>query len=146
MRDKDTSALREIFQYSSSLWPSFIPNQIWWLIALDNSWCPWIDKKGDINSLGQKSTNKCLQKQFLIIRLWLWHKGKSSNFLGTFFRPQPTIWTKKTGNSTTSTAKTTPLFYKRRNKIVRSCSMNWSIKRWILENGLAVILTPKLTS
>ena len=28
MRDKDTSALREMFQYSSSLWPSFKPNQI----------------------------------------------------------------------------------------------------------------------
>ena len=41
MRDKDTSALREMFQYSSSLWPSFKPNPIWWLIALDNSWCPY---------------------------------------------------------------------------------------------------------
>ena len=62
------------------------------------------------------------------------------------FRPQATIWTKTPGNSTTNTAKTTPLFFKRRNKIVKSCSMNWSIKRWIVENGLAVILTPKSTS
>ena len=27
---------------SSSLWPSFRPNQIKWLIALDNCWCPWV--------------------------------------------------------------------------------------------------------
>ena len=38
----------------------------------------------------------------------------SSNFLVTFFRPQPTIWNKKPGYSTTNTAKTTSLFYKRR--------------------------------
>ena len=70
----------------------------------------------------------------------------SSNFLHAIFRPQATIWTKNPGNSTTNTAKTTPLFYKRRNKFVKSCSLNWSIKRWIVENGLAVILTPKSTS
>ena len=70
----------------------------------------------------------------------------SSNFLHTIFIPQATIGTKTPGNSTTNTAKKTPLFYKRRNKIVKSRSMNWSIKRWIVENGLAVILTPKSTS
>ena len=70
----------------------------------------------------------------------------SSNFLHTIFIPQATIGTKTPGNSTTNTAKKTPLFYKRRNKIVKSRSMNWSIKRWIVENGLAVILIPKLTS
>ena len=70
----------------------------------------------------------------------------SSNFLHAIFRPQATIWTKNPGNSTTNTAKTTPLFYKRRNKFVKSCSLNLFIKRWIVENGLAVILTPKSTS
>ena len=48
----------------------------------------------------------------------------SSNFLHTIFIPQATIGTKTPGNSTTNTAKKTPLFYKRRNKIVKSCSMN----------------------
>ena len=70
----------------------------------------------------------------------------SSNFLHTIFIPQATIGTKTPGNSITNTAKKTPLFYKRRNKIVKSRSLNWSIKRWIVENGLAVILTPKSTS
>ena len=40
MRDKYTSALREMFKYSSSLWPSLTPNQIQWIITLDNCWCP----------------------------------------------------------------------------------------------------------
>ena len=48
----------------------------------------------------------------------------SSNFLHTIFIPQATIGTKTPGNSTTNTAKKTPLFYKRRNKIVKSRSMN----------------------
>ena len=70
----------------------------------------------------------------------------SSNFLHTIFIPQATIGTKNPLNPAKIGAKTTPLFYKRRNKIVKSRSMNWSIKRWIVENGLAVILTPKSTS
>ena len=70
----------------------------------------------------------------------------SSNFLHAILRPQATIWTKNPLNPAKIGAKTTPLFYKRRNKIVKSRSMNWSIKRWIVENGLAVILTPKSTS
>ena len=70
----------------------------------------------------------------------------SSNFLHTIFIPQATIGTKNPLNPAKIGAKTTPLFYKRRNKIVKPRSMNWSIKRWIVENGLAVILTPKSTS
>ena len=95
----------------------------------------------------------------------LWHKQKydknyftifckqmsifvniSSNFLHAIFRPQATIWTKNPLNPAKIGAKTTPLFYKIRNKIMKSRSMNWSIKRWIVGNGLAVILTPKSTS
>ena len=70
----------------------------------------------------------------------------SSNFLHAIFRPQATIWTKNPLNPAKIGAKTTPLFYKIRNKIMKSRSMNWSIKRWIVGNGLAVILTPKSTS
>ena len=70
----------------------------------------------------------------------------SSNFLHTILRPQATIWTKKPLKPAKIGAKTTPFFYKRRNKIVKPRSMIWSIKRWIVENGLTVILTPKSTS
>ena len=38
MRDEDTSAFREMFQYSSWLWPSSRPNQIL-LILMD--YCTW---------------------------------------------------------------------------------------------------------
>ena len=48
----------------------------------------------------------------------------SSNFLHTIFIPQATIWTKKTLNPAKISAKTTPLFYKIRNKIMKSRSMN----------------------
>ena len=44
----------------------------------------------------------------------------SSNFLHTIFIPQATIGTKNPGNSTTNTAKITPFFYKRREKIVNN--------------------------
>ena len=50
-----------------------------------------------------------------------------------FFGPQATICTKTPRNSNTKTAKTTSLFYRKENKIVKSCSTNWSIKRWIVE-------------
>ena len=48
----------------------------------------------------------------------------SSIFLHAIFRPQATIWTKNPLNPAKIGAKTTPLFYKRRNKIVKSRSMN----------------------
>ena len=48
----------------------------------------------------------------------------SSNFLHAIFRPQATIWTKKPLNPAKIGAKTTPLFYKIRNKIMKSRSMN----------------------
>ena len=48
----------------------------------------------------------------------------SSNFFHTILRPQATIWTKNPLNPAKIGAKTTPLFYKRRNKIVKSRSMN----------------------
>ena len=48
----------------------------------------------------------------------------SSNLLHTIFIPQATIETKKPLNPAKISAKTTPLFYKIRNKIVKSCSMN----------------------
>ena len=70
----------------------------------------------------------------------------SSNFLHTIFIPQANIGTKKPLKPAKIGAKTTPLFYKRRNKIVKPRSMIWSIKRWIVLNGLAIILTPKSTS
>ena len=47
----------------------------------------------------------------------------SSNFLHAIFRPQATIWTKNPLNPAKIGAKTTPLFYKRRNKIVKPRSM-----------------------
>ena len=59
----------------------------------------------------------------------------SSNFLHAIFIPQATIGTKNPGNSTTNTAKITPFFYKRGNKIVKFHSMNWSIERWIVERS-----------
>ena len=83
---------------------------------------------------------RVLRKHFLFCVNFSW------NFFHTILRPQATIWTKNPLNPAKIGAKTTPLFYKRRNKIVKSRSMNWSIKRWIVENGLAVILTPKSTS
>ena len=48
----------------------------------------------------------------------------SSNFLHAIFIPQATIGTKNPGNPITNTAKITPLFYKRGNKIVKFHSMN----------------------
>ena len=48
----------------------------------------------------------------------------SSNFLHAILRPQATIWTKNPLNPAKIGAKTTPLFYKRRNKIVKSRSLN----------------------
>ena len=48
----------------------------------------------------------------------------SSNFLHAIFRPQATIWTKNPLNPAKIGAKTTPLFYKIRNKIMKSRSMN----------------------
>ena len=48
----------------------------------------------------------------------------SSNFLHAIFRPQATIWTKNPLNPAKIGVKTPPLFYKRRNKIVKSRSMN----------------------
>ena len=47
----------------------------------------------------------------------------SSNFLHAILRPQATIWTKNPLNPAKIGAKTTPLFYKRRNKIVKPRSM-----------------------
>ena len=75
-----------------------------------------------------------LREHFLFCVNFSW------NFFHTILRPQATIWTKNPLNPAKIGAKTTPLFYKRRNKIVKPRSMNWSIKRWIVENGLAVIL------
>ena len=46
----------------------------------------------------------------------------SPNFL--HFRPQATILTKNLLNHAKDTAKTTPLFYKIGNKIMKSRSMN----------------------
>ena len=83
---------------------------------------------------------RVLRKHFLFCVNFSW------NFFHTIFRPQATIGTKNPGNPTTNTAKITPFFYKRGNKIVKFHSMNWSIERWIVENVLAVILTQKLTS
>ena len=70
----------------------------------------------------------------------------SSNFLHTIFIPQATIWTKNPLNPARIGAKTTLLFYKRRNEIVKSCFMNWSNKRWIVLNGPAIILTRAYTN
>ena len=41
----------------------------------------------------------------------------SSNFLKAIFRPQATTWTKKPLNPAKIGAKTTPFFYKIRNKM-----------------------------
>ena len=70
----------------------------------------------------------------------------SWNFFHTIFTPQANIGTKEPGNSTTNTAKITPFFYTRRKKIVKYRSIIWSIEWWIVENGLAAILTPKSNS
>ena len=57
----------------------------------------------------------------------------SSNFLGTSLDPRPPFGPKPPEIQHL-------FFYKKGNKIVKSSSMNWSIKRWIVENGVAVIL------
>ena len=105
-----------------------------------------IAKKDEVKMSMQLSKNMIKNYFTIFCKKMSIFVRNSSNFLHTIFIPQATIGTKNPGNSTTNTAKKTPLFYKRRNKIVKSCSMNWSIKRWIVENGLAVILTPKSTS
>ena len=63
----------------------------------------------------------------------------SSNFLGTSLDPRPPFGP-KTPEIPTQKLPKQLFFYKKGNKIVKSCSMNWSIKRWIVENGVAVIL------